>query len=208
MARMSFTPAPGVNVSDADAAVGDVKDGKFFYSVEQPRKEGTMPTEAIAAGAETYAPGYHAGNVGGLSAIDADLAVGNIKKDVDIFGVTGTFENTVATTEVFWDSPSGTICDTGWTDLANLTGNVLDTAKRVEAMIDGLVRAGGGNGDLRILYNDVEKATVGIGETSPMGCRWEGEALGSTVVLHMEGKLDSGSEWVDAAGCCWFQTLS
>lgn len=80
----------GVDVSDADALLTDVRVGKTFYSVAVPRKTGNLPTKAIAAGAETYEEGYHAGNPGGLSAIDADLAVANIKKAVNIFGKVGT----------------------------------------------------------------------------------------------------------------------
>ena len=68
----------GTNISDADAAVGDVKDGLFFYSVEEPIKEGTMPTVAITAGGDTYPTGYHAGDAGGLDAIDTDLIAANI----------------------------------------------------------------------------------------------------------------------------------
>jgi len=79
-----------LDLSPADAAVGEVKDGKFFFSVEEPIKEGTMPTVAIAPGSSAYPTGYHAGEGGGLVAVDADFVAGNIKKDVAIFGVTGT----------------------------------------------------------------------------------------------------------------------
>lgn len=42
----------GVDVSDADAAVGDVKAGKTFYSGAAPKKTGTMPGLADHANAE------------------------------------------------------------------------------------------------------------------------------------------------------------
>lgn len=80
----------GIDVSDADALVTDVKAGKTFYSVAAPKKTGTLPTKAIVAGAETYEEGYHAGDPGGLSAIDTDLAAANVKKAVNIFGKVGT----------------------------------------------------------------------------------------------------------------------
>lgn len=96
MARIRFYPAPGVKVSDADALVTDVKDPKTFYSVAAPRKTGTMPTETLAPGSSAYPAGYHAGNIGGLVAIDEHLVAGQIKKDTVIFGVTGTFESTLA----------------------------------------------------------------------------------------------------------------
>lgn len=77
-------------ISDADAAVGEVKAGKTFYSVESPKKTGTMPTVAIVAGNDTYSAGYHAGDAGGLDAIDTDLAPANIKSGTNIFGKVGT----------------------------------------------------------------------------------------------------------------------
>ena len=93
MARIWFTPArvePGADVSDADALVTDVKDPKTFYSVAAPIKTGTMPTVAIVAANDNYPAGYHAGNVGGLDAIDAELAEANINKGITIFGKLGT----------------------------------------------------------------------------------------------------------------------
>lgn len=94
---MSYPPQGlGVNVSDADAAVGDVKSGKTFYAVASPKKTGTMPTKAIVAGSDLYEEGYHAGDPGGLDAIDTDLAPAKIKKDVVIFGKTGTYTPTLA----------------------------------------------------------------------------------------------------------------
>ena len=82
----------GTDVSDADAVVGEVVEGKFFYAVAPPRKTGTLAEVALAPGSSAYPQGYHVGDGGGLPAIDADLAVGNIKKDVVIFGVTGIVE--------------------------------------------------------------------------------------------------------------------
>ena len=77
------------DIADADALVGDVKDPKTFYSVTGARKTGTMPTVALAPGSSAYPAGYHAGDVGGLPAIDADLATGNIKSGITIFNVAG-----------------------------------------------------------------------------------------------------------------------
>jgi len=85
-----------LDLSPADAAVGEVMDGKFFFAVEEPIKEGTMPTVALAAGSDAYPAGYHVGNVGGLPAIDGDLVAGNIKNGVTIFDTLGTFESVLA----------------------------------------------------------------------------------------------------------------
>lgn len=81
-----------LDLSPADAAVDEVKDGKFFFAVETPIKEGTMPTVVIVPGNDNYPAGFHAGDAGGLDAIDTDLAPGNIKKNIVIFGKTGTLE--------------------------------------------------------------------------------------------------------------------
>lgn len=83
------SPDLGIDVSDADALVGDVKDPKTFYSVAPPKKTGTMPTVALAPGSSAYPEGYHAGDGGGLPAIDVDLVTGNIKYGKTIFNVAG-----------------------------------------------------------------------------------------------------------------------
>ena len=49
-----------------------------------------MPTNILSADNDTVAAGYYAETT--LSTVDSDLTAGNIKKDVDIFGVTGTYE--------------------------------------------------------------------------------------------------------------------
>jgi len=90
------TLVEGTDISDADAVVGGVKQGQTFYSVAEPRKTGTMPTVAIVAANDNYPAGYHAGNVGGLDAIDVHLAEGNIKLGVNIFGKVGTLVSTLA----------------------------------------------------------------------------------------------------------------
>lgn len=84
-----------LDVSDADAAIADVKNPKTFYSVTGPRKTGTMATVALNPAANAYPAGYHAG-AASLTAVDADLAVGNIKNGVTIFGVLGTYVSTLA----------------------------------------------------------------------------------------------------------------
>lgn len=60
-------------------------------------KRGTLdtkdpPLKAIVAANDNYEAGYHKGNPGGLDAIDTDLAPGNIKQGVTIFGKLGTYE--------------------------------------------------------------------------------------------------------------------
>jgi hypothetical protein len=80
----------GIDPADADVAVGEVKASKTFYAGTEPKKTGTMPTVALDSGSSAYPAGYHAGNVGGLPAIDADLVTGSIKSGVTIFNVAGS----------------------------------------------------------------------------------------------------------------------
>ncbi len=77
------------DVSDANSVLADVKAGKTFYAVGGARKTGNLATVAIVAANDNYPAGYHAGNVGGLDAVDPDLAVGNIKAGATIFGFAG-----------------------------------------------------------------------------------------------------------------------
>jgi len=111
-----FSPSAGIDISDADAVEADVKAPKTFYSIAPPKKTGSMPTVTLDPDLNSYPGGYHAGNVGGLSAVDVDLIASNIKLGTTIFGVPGslvvgehttrssstvepqTFKNTVAHT--------------------------------------------------------------------------------------------------------------
>lgn len=77
-------------IGAANALVGEVKAGRTFFSVTGAIKTGTMPTVAIVAANDNYPAGYHAGDGGGLDAIDVHLAPGNIKLGVNIFGKVGT----------------------------------------------------------------------------------------------------------------------
>lgn len=57
-----------------------------------PRWNNAFPTAKIVAANDNYPEGYHKGNPGGLDAIETDLAPGNIKDTVNIFGKVGTIE--------------------------------------------------------------------------------------------------------------------
>ncbi len=86
---MGYLPQGIISLGDADAAVGEVLSPRTFYSVAVPKKTGAMPTVALAVGNNAYPTGYHAG-AASLQAIDANLAVGNIKSGVNVFGYVGT----------------------------------------------------------------------------------------------------------------------
>jgi len=101
----------GTDVSDTTAAAGDVRTGKYFYTAAGVKAQGSIADQA----AQTITPGttdqtIAAGKyLAGAQTIkgDADLVAGNIKKDVTIFGVTGTFEGG-ATAEQLNVSQNGT----------------------------------------------------------------------------------------------------
>jgi len=82
--------AAGVDISGANATVGEVAAPKTFFSVAPPVKTGTMANVALIPTSPAYPAGYHAGNPGGLPAIDPDLNPANILAGIVIFGVTGT----------------------------------------------------------------------------------------------------------------------
>ncbi len=87
---MGFIIIPGIDISDADAALADVLNPKTFYSVAAPRKTGSMPTVALVAGSNAYPQGYHVGDALGLSHVDTNLDPALISAGVNIFGVVGT----------------------------------------------------------------------------------------------------------------------
>lgn len=78
----------GADLSTTTAVVGDVKAGKTFFAVEKPIKTGTLATRTLNPANETVLDGYYEATT--LSAVDADLAVGNIKQGTTIFGFAGT----------------------------------------------------------------------------------------------------------------------
>ena len=94
------------DTTDADANAGEILSGKYAY-VNKAKVEGTMPnrggvtgTISTVAGAYGIQNGYHDGS--GTVAIDATeqakIIAGNIKKDITILGVTGTYEGAATPT--------------------------------------------------------------------------------------------------------------
>ena len=107
----SGTPITGTcdfdsDTTDADATAAEILLNKTAY-VNTNKLTGTMPnnggvTGAIStvAGEYTVAQGYHdgSGKVSIDAAEQAKLVAGNIKKDVVILGVTGTYEGSATPT--------------------------------------------------------------------------------------------------------------
>lgn len=176
----------GVDVSDADAAVGDVKESKTFYSVAEPRKTGTLPTKTLSAANETVEAGYYAATT--LSAVDVDLAVGNIKKDVNIFGKVGTLVPSF--TEVRWNK--SIVISSLPENYATVTTDVIpDTATRVFVLLATIAQAAD-RGWSRVAYNGVERiAEFRAGSINPEMFYWEGAGVGAAANLVFEAKRDA-----------------
>ncbi|MFA5779928.1 MAG: DUF1566 domain-containing protein [Elusimicrobiota bacterium] len=80
-----------VPASTTTATAGDVLSNRTFIQRAagvMSYSTGTLPTQTLSAANETVSAGYYAATT--LSAVDADLAVGNIKTGVNIFGKAGT----------------------------------------------------------------------------------------------------------------------
>jgi hypothetical protein len=88
---------PALDANGATAA--DVLAGKTFWGLTGgawgPRT-GTVLTQTLSAASTVVNAGYYAATM--LNTVDSDLAPGNIKTGVTIFGVTGTYTGSGGTT--------------------------------------------------------------------------------------------------------------
>ena len=156
-----------------------------------------MPTVAIVAANDNYPAGYHAGNVGGLDAIDTDLAPENIKKDVVIFGKTGTFESTLSGTEL-WPEACDTTGNADWENMPGASGDVPATALKVYLWCTAAY-----NAQTRVLYDGVEKCLADESESAS----WYGDALGSlaTVQGRQRSKVGPTTDQGGGSGAIYFE---
>ncbi len=75
-----------VNTSSGDAAAGDIKDGKKAW-VDGAEVTGNIATQTVVNTTVSQAAGYY--NAFDLSTVDTDLASGNVRSGVSIYGVDG-----------------------------------------------------------------------------------------------------------------------
>lgn len=113
--------------ASGNANVEDVKAGKTFSKTGSVGLTGTMPTQTLSAATETVNAGYYEAIT--LSAVDANLAAGNVKKDVVIFGITGTSTGAVSGSAVEADVFNSKTADVDGdgvleTGTLNLAGNI------------------------------------------------------------------------------------
>ena len=98
----SDTGIAGTLTLTGTAAVGNVLTGSTFYSTDAKTKlTGTMPNRGTvnitpSTTNQAITSGYHSGS--GVVYGDADLVAGNIKRGVNIFGVTGTADTFIHST--------------------------------------------------------------------------------------------------------------
>ena len=76
-----------VDTTSGDAVAGEILLGKKAW-VDGLERTGTIATQTLTDANATVADGYYAATT--LGAVDADLAAGNIRSGVTIFGVAGT----------------------------------------------------------------------------------------------------------------------
>lgn len=93
------------DTTDADATAAEILDTKTAY-VNKNKITGSMPNRGAVTGTITDAStpysiqnGYHDGS-GTVSVDTTNLSAGNIKKDITILGVTGTYEGSGTPTSV------------------------------------------------------------------------------------------------------------
>ena len=127
-------------LDDADGAgPADVVGGKTYWGLTSGQwglKTGTMPTQALLPGSAAVPAGYY--QTTNLTTVDPDLATGNIKAGVTIFGVSGKMQ---VVDTASGDAMVGNILAgrKAWVDGQELTGTI---APRTLSAVNSTVNAG------------------------------------------------------------------
>lgn len=148
--------------------------------------QGAVVKQTLSAGSEVLAKGIYDPTT--LSAVDADLAVGNIKKDVNIFGKVGTLAP-IVTQRIELLSPPGLGNETSW--FTEMEVSIPDTALLVIA-VQNLAPAGA-SCYARMLYNSVQKGSLSSPDSGkPWIIEWAGDGIGSTADLEFQYYRSAG----------------
>ena len=157
-----------------NAQVGDVLSGQTFSNASSTGLTGTMPNR----GAVNYTPttsdqtideGYHNGS--GVVGGDADLAAGNIKSGVNIFGVGGTYTCPPACTgdaavgDVLSDKTFSNASSTGLTGTMTNVGQKIITPTTTNQAITQGYHDGTGyaQGDADLVTGNIKAGTTIFG---------------------------------------------
>ena len=118
----SYLGVDGTLVPDGTATGADCLDTKTFYSGDSwTQKTGSLATQTLSVANDTLSAGNY--NATTLSAVDTDLATGNIKSGINIFGIDGD-GNVVDTS-----SGNAIVADLfdskiSWVDGSSITGSL------------------------------------------------------------------------------------
>lgn len=178
----------GTFTSDGDAAASDLRLNKKAY-VAGNLVTGTMPTQALSNANTTVSAGYYAAT--DLTTVDGDLATGNVRSTVTLFGVAGD-PNVVNTS-----SGDATAVDllTGkkaWVDGTEITGTYTAAPCTCSGTLSGTRWCDNGNGTV----TDLLGSTVN-GKLQGRCLVWLQNANCSMVVLAGILKI-STLNWFDA----------
>lgn len=210
--------AGGASVLTGDAVVGEVLDGKFFYSDDPDTKlEGTMPdnadadVEVVDVDGTAIPEGYYDGTgLAVLSAAEAAKVVaGNIKDGVTILGVEGTLAGSsvltgdavvgevLATKTFYKDDPASKLTGT-MTNRGAVSTDISAVATEV-AIASGYHN---GSGVVKIAAADQAKlitANIKAGITV-LGVAGATNVVDTTTGDAVAGEILSGKKaWVDGA---------
>ncbi len=167
-------------------------------------KQGAISKQALSAASQTVSKGLYDATT--LSAVDADLAVANIKAGVNIFGFVGTLAATPAVTNLWFNAGNVIAYDTVWT--TRNTGSVPAAAKQV-IFICSISGNASYLAEAQILYNAVQRAYAsewGIQNYYHAVAQYSMDGIGSAADAVLQSKnAASGINCV--GGACWYVTV-
>lgn len=121
-----------------------------------------------------------------LSTVDPDLAPGNIKDTVNIFGKVGTLVPTVSVIEAL---PDIAMVPSSYSWKVERTASIPATAKKVHIWIQAGYNLQGYDVDIRAVYNGVVRCES-MGSSAKAVATWIGDGVGSAADLNIEMRYE------------------